>query len=109
LKSDNKIYVFPLDKIYFSWFNDFSQVQTISDQELASYPIGGNVIFKAGEFLKIVSDPKVYLVTDGGILRWITSEAIAEDLSPHKENWNKYVIDVPDVIFTDYIIGEDIK
>src|SRR3989338_4746527 len=59
--TDAKRYVFPTEKTYQSWYANFDQVKTVSDTELASYPLGGNVTYRPGvKLIKIMTDPKVY-------------------------------------------------
>ncbi len=97
-------YVFPNDKTYFTWYADFRTVKFISDTDLATIQIGGNVTYKPGvKMLKINTDPKTYAVDAGGTLRWITSEAAAVGL--YGSNWNKMVDDVPDAFFKNYKSG----
>jgi hypothetical protein len=106
--ADGKRYVFPNEKTYFSWFVDFSGVRTISDTELASYLIGGNVTIRPGtRLVKIQTDPKVYAVTLGGVLHWVESEAIATTL--YGANWAQRVVDVPDSFFVNYTIGSSVS
>ncbi len=106
--ADGKRYVFPNEKTYFSWFVDFSGVRTISDTELASYLIGGNVTIRPGtRLVKIQTDPKVYAVTLGGILHWVESEALATSL--YGSAWAQRVVDVPDSFFVNYTIGSSVS
>lgn len=106
--ADGKRYVFPNEKTYKTWYSDFSGVTTISDSELASYPIGGNVTYKPGvKMIKITTDPKVYAIASNGTLRWVTSEAIASSL--YGTNWSQYIEDVPDAFFVNYTPGADIN
>lgn len=106
--SDMKRYVFPNEKTYFSWFMNFSSVQTISDSELASYPIGGNVTIRPGtNLVKITTDPKVYAVAPNGVLRWIESEALA--ISLYGSSWASRVVDVADGFFVNYSVGPSIS
>ncbi len=105
--ADGKRYVFPNEKTYFTWFTDFSSVRTISDAELASYLIGGNVTVRPGtKLVKIQTDPKVYAASHDGVLHWIESEALATAL--YGSAWATRVIDVPDVFFINYTIGSSI-
>ncbi len=107
LGANSKRYVFPNDKGYFTWYSNFSGVKTISQTELESYPIGGNVTYKPGaKMVKITTDPKVYAVGMNGTLRWIKSEAIAKAL--YGDMWNKQIDDVPDAFFVNYTIGSEI-
>ena len=102
--SDGKRYVFPDEKTYFSWYENFDSVITITDAELASIPVGGNVRYRPGyKMLKITSDPKVYAVGDNGELRWITSEAVARDI--YGNDWAKKVNDLSDAFFVNYTLG----
>jgi len=102
---EGKRYVFPNEKVFFTWYQDFSQVQSVSDEELASYQIGGNVTYKPGaRLVKIQSDPKVYAVAAGGALRWLTSEDAARAL--YGDDWSKRVDDIPDAFFFSYRQGE---
>jgi hypothetical protein len=105
--SDGKRYVFPNEKTYKSWYSDFSGVMTITDAELASMPIGGNVTYRPGvTMLKIQSDPKVYVVDASGTLRGIPSEACAATL--YGSAWNTMVHDVSDAFFVNYSLGADL-
>lgn len=104
---DEQRYVFPNDKIFASWYSDFSGVQTIADSELASYSIGGNVTYRPGtRLVKIQSDPKVYAVDGHGVLRWVKTEAAA--IALFGSNWNKQVDDLSDSFFVNYTVGADI-
>lgn len=107
LAEDGKRYVFPNEKVYLSWFGDFSEVQDITDEQLYATPIGGNVTYKPGaKLVKITTDPKVYAIDKGGVLRWIVSEALAEEL--YGADWNKQIDDVPDAFFVNYTVGEPV-
>lgn len=104
---DGKRYVFPDQKTYLTWYSDFSSVITISDAELASIQIGGNVTARPGvKLVKITTDPKVYAVGANGSLHWITTEAIAVAL--YGANWASMVNDVPDAFFVNYTVGSEI-
>ena len=105
---DGKRYVFPNSKTYFSWFNDFSNVEEVEFEDLSNYELEGNVTYKPGALLvKIQSDPKVYAVGVNGILRWIKTEKIAKAL--YGKNWNKLVDDVPVQFFGNYKRGNPIE
>jgi hypothetical protein len=106
--ADGKRYVFVNDKAFFSWFTDFSGVQTVSDETLASITIGGNITYRPGaKMVKIVSDPKVYAVARGGVLRWVSTEALASSL--YGSTWNTMIDDVADSFFVNYTIGDPIS
>ena len=58
------------------------------------------------KMVKIISDPKVYAVSRGGLLRWIGTEEIAKAL--YGNDWNKQIDDVSDAFFFNYRIGDPI-
>jgi hypothetical protein len=103
-----KRYVFPTERTYKSWYMNFDQVRTISDSELASYPIGGNVTYRPGtRLVKITTDPRVYAISRPNVLRWVKTEAVATAL--YGTDWNKKIDDVPDAFFINYVIGAPIE
>ncbi len=101
---DGKRYVFPTEKTYFTWYDNFDSVMTITDAELAAIPLGANVTYRPGvRMVKIESDPKVYAVAKNGELRWIETEALAESL--YGPNWATHIDDIPVGFFTSYTLG----
>lgn len=104
---DNKLYVFPNDKTYFSWFDGFDDIKTVSQELFASYQLGGNVYYKPGSLLvKTPTSFKVYAVGLNGELRWIESEEMAKEF--YGDNWAKLVDDIPEGFFTNYRFGKSI-
>lgn len=104
---DGKRYVFPNEKTYFTWYNDFNAVKTISDDELAKMSLGGNVTYHPGvQLLKLTSDPKVYAVDAGKTLRWISNVRLAKSL--YGDGWAQKVHDLPDPFFVNYTMGSPI-
>jgi len=105
--ADGARYVFPTEKIYFTWYTDFSSVKTVTNAELASYPIGGNVTYRPGvRMVKIMTDPRVYAVDAGGTLRWVETEEMATSL--YGSDWNTKIDDISDAYFTNYTLGSSI-
>jgi plastocyanin len=104
--ADGFRYVFPNDKTYFTWYTDFSSVKFLSDADLAKIQMGGNVTYKGGsKMIKINTDPKVYFVTDGGVLRPVADETTATLM--YGSQWNKMIDDVPDGFFANYSVSTD--
>ncbi len=102
--ADGKRYVFPNDKTYFTWYVNFNGIVTLSDADLGTITIGGNVTYKPGVMLvKIQSDPRTYAVGKGGVLRHIASESVATCL--YGDTWNKMVHDLSDAFFVNYTLG----
>lgn len=105
--ADGKRYVFPNGNIFKSWFADFSTVKTIAADELAALPIGGAVRFHPGAtMIKLQTDARVFAIAPGGVLRWVSSEAVAKKL--YGDTWNKQVQDVSDAFISNYTIGAPI-
>lgn|GEM_PF-1341867 len=106
--ADGKRYVFPNEPTYKTWYPDFSGVKTITDGELATIQIGGNVTDRPGvKLVKITTDPKVYAVAANGTLRWVTTASLAASL--YGSNWGAMVLDVSDAFFVNYTIGAPIN
>src|SRR3989339_39223 len=105
--ADGKRYTFPHERIFYTWFEDFDDVIVIDAETLARIPLGGNVMYRPGRrMIKIESDPKVYAVTRGGVLRWVTTENVAREI--YGDDWNQMIDDVNVAFFFSYTIGEPI-
>lgn len=104
--SDKKRHIFPTLGTYQTYYgNDFSKVKKISDQTLSQISLGDNMTYNPGlKMIKIQSDPKVYAVDRGAVLRWVITEEIAQEL--YGSNWKGYVDDLSVAFFPDYTIGE---
>lgn len=109
--ADGYRYVFPNEKIYKTWYADFSRVKTITASELQAIqikPQTGNVTYKPGlKLVKITTDPKVYAVAANGALRWISAAQIAANL--YGANWQNMIDDLADSFFANYIFGAPIN
>ncbi|MEO5927264.1 MAG: hypothetical protein ABIO72_01035 [Patescibacteria group bacterium] len=98
---DQKRHAFPNEKVYFSWYMDFSGVQIVGPDQLSQIPLGKNMTYKPGSRLvKFLTDPKVYRVEAGGVLNWIPSEEIAVQL--YGPFWNTLIDDISDAFYNDY-------
>ena len=105
--NDKKRHVFPNEPTYFTWFKDFSNIKIVSNDILSQIPLDSNVTVRPGtKLVKIQSDPKVYAVVPGGIIRPIKSEAIASEL--YGSNWAARVIDISAAFFVDYTVNSEI-
>ncbi len=105
---DGKRYVFPNAKTHDTWYSSFNGVIELDDATISQIPLGGNVTYRPGvKLVKIQTDPKVYAVAGGGVLRWIKTEAAARAL--YGDDWNQKVDDVPDAFFVNYVVGEPIE
>jgi len=105
--ANGKRYVFPNQKIYASWYADFKNVITITDEQLAQIALGGNVTYRPGvRMVKIQTDPRIYVVDKGGVLRYVTTPEIGQSMYGSK--WSTYVDDLSDAFFVNYTVGESI-
>lgn len=106
--ADGMRYVFPNEDAYFSWYSDFTGIQEVSTEQLSQIPLGESITYRPGKMLvKVVSDPKVYAVAKGGVLRWLVDEMVASTL--YGALWRKLVLDIPTEFFLKfYQIGDPI-
>ena len=102
---DGQRHVFPNQATFNSWlFGTKPTITAVSDSALSQMPLGNNMLFRPGvRLVKITTNPKVYAVSRYGVLRWITTEAVARAL--YGASWSKSVTDLPDPFFANYQIG----
>ena len=102
--ADGRRHVFTTSRVYFSWYADFSSVLIIGDAQLAAIPLGENVTYRPGKLLvKAQSDPKIYAIARGGLLRWVPTADKAKEL--YGADWERRIDYIPDAFFFDYKIG----
>lgn len=106
--TDGKRHAFPNEKVYFTWYSNFSSVQEVSATFMSSLPLGKNVTYRAGsKMVKFTTDPKVYAISERGTLRWVQTEGLAIGL--YGTDWNKKIDDIADVFYTNYMFGSEIS
>lgn len=109
--SNGTRHVFPNEKTFLTWFpyHQYDRVMVISDEALASIRLGVQAMtYRPGSRLvKITTDPKVYVVDNRGVLRWIETESVAEAL--YGPQWRTFIDDVPDAFFATYNLGSSIR
>jgi hypothetical protein len=99
-----KRHAFPSESVFFSWYVDFSGVQTVTSQELGQIPLGSNVTMRPGtKLVKITSVPLVYAV-EGQKLRPVSTEAVAGSI--WGPEWAKQVVDIAETFFMNYGAGD---
>jgi len=102
---NGKRYAFPNSNVYHSWYPDFTNITLISADQLADIPLGGAVTYRPGvRLVKLQTDPRVYAVSNGAQLRWITTELVANKL--FGVGWAALIDDLSDAFFSHYSIGE---
>ncbi|MCR4256887.1 MAG: M23 family metallopeptidase, partial [Candidatus Uhrbacteria bacterium] len=96
--ANGKRYAFPNERVYYTWYENFDDVITISDEALAAIPLAANVTYRPGTtMLKLESMSNVYLVENGGRLRWIQSPTLAAQM--YGPEWKNNVHDLSDAFF----------
>ena len=106
--ADGKRHAFPNERTYFSWYRDFSQVQTVDQSVMGGLMLGPNITSRPGtRMLKFPSEGKVYAVARGGELRWVATEAAAQ--AAFGGDWNRKIDDLSEAFAGDYRIGTAIN
>lgn len=105
---DGKRHAFSNSKVFFSWYQNFDTVITVSPSILGGMPLGKNVTYRPGtRMVKFTTVNNVFVVSRGGVLRWVKTEALAQSL--YGADWNTKVDDISDVFYTNYIFSTDIN
>ena len=107
LTSDGLRHAFPNDKVFFTWYENFDGITTISAADMTKYTLGKNVTYRPGtRMVKFVTSNTVYAVSRGGELRPIASEAVATAL--YGTTWNTQIDDISDAFYGNYTFGSTI-
>ncbi|MFA6132042.1 MAG: hypothetical protein WC702_03205 [Patescibacteria group bacterium] len=88
---DDTSYWIQNEKTYFSWFDSWNDVETISSTSFNALKDGGDATYAPGTRLKMANDPKVYMVGSDGKLHWITTQLIAYNI--FGQTWNKGIVE----------------
>jgi hypothetical protein len=108
LDDEGKRHAFTNEKVFFTWYSDYSNLHIISSSTMASFTLGKNIVYHPG--IKMVKFPTVrtvYAVERFGLLRPVMSEQIAIEL--YGANWNQQIDDVSESFYSDYQYGEPIS
>lgn len=103
---DDTSYWIQNEEIYFSWFNSWNDVETISSAALNALSYDGEATYAPGTRLKMANDPKVYMVGSDGKLHWITTQLIAYNI--FGQNWNKGIIEFNTADTTNLTFGSTV-
>jgi len=99
-------------RVFFTYFNSWGDVNVVqesalselADDDLGFMPWGPKYDPKYGALVKVVTDPKVYLLL-GTEKYWITDEAVFNALS-YQWNW---IEDIDEALLDKYTIGTEIN
>ncbi len=102
--TDGKRHAFPGSDVYYTWYNNFDGVKTVSSSFMANLALGKNVTFHPGSVLvKFASSNDIYAISRGGVLhRYLNDSLVAAD---YGSNWNWYLRTVPDYYRSSYSAG----
>jgi len=111
IMSGNKMWRVADEVTYFTWFDSWKDVISVSQQTFKVYSDShtdmGNALYAPGTRVKAVSDPRVYVVGVDGSLHWIVSETVADSI--YGPSWNKGIIEVSSVKLWDYSNGTQVN
>lgn len=106
--NNGRRYVFPNEKVYFTWYPSFDNVRVLSIEEMSKVPIGGNITYHPGvKPVKFQTDDKVYAVYRNGELRWLKTEEIARMI--YGSDWASKVDDISEAFYVNYKFGNPIE
>ena len=101
-------HAFPNDKVYFTWYDDFDDVEEIDSDAMSAIALGANMTYHPGvKMVTFVTTNTVYTVSQGGVLRAIDSEEVAQEL--YGDDWADQIDDISDAFFGNYSFGDDIE
>jgi hypothetical protein len=97
----------PNAQTFYTYEDSFDVVEVVTGATMPTLTLGSPMLPKEGVVLvKIQSDPKVYWIDEGNVLRWIHSEEIA--IALFGEEWADYVIDIEPTYMNKFSVGEDV-
>lgn len=110
LNRDLKRVVFPDEQTFLSWYPDFSEVKTIPQELLESFPLSGrNATIRPGTFLvTIPSSPQVWMIGFPNSLFWL-ADGEEQVKALFGEDWASRVVDIPEYYFANYTEGVEIN
>ncbi len=103
LVEGKNLYTIPNEKVFYSHFDSFSEIQTVTYAKLSEYADAGEARLAIGTRVKLENDPKVYTVGHDGKLHWIISQAVAYNV--YGNDWNQDIIEINLMDLVDYSFG----
>ncbi|MDD5437716.1 MAG: invasin domain 3-containing protein [Patescibacteria group bacterium] len=106
--NNGRRYVFPNEKVYFTWYPSFDNVRILSIEDMSKIPIGGNITYHPGvKPVKFQTDDKVYAVYRNGELRWLKTEDTARGV--YGSDWTSKVDDISEAFYVNYRFGTPVE
>ncbi len=106
LVMDGTAYAIPNESAFLSWFDGWEDVEIISESELNSFDLDGDASYAVGTKVKLVGDPKVYVVGEDSKLHWLTTQTVAYRI--YGSSWNDDIIEITQMDLTGLPYGDAI-
>ena len=104
---DCKRHAFP-EHAYESWFElAATDAQPISVEAMSGIKLGTNVVYRPGTLIRFQDSPRVYVATNGGVLRPLADESAA--VSVFGAAWSSKVRVISVGYFITSVFGREIK
>ncbi len=104
---DGMRHAFPNEVTFWSWYDNYDSLRVVTDDFIASLPLGDNVTLRPGSALvRFTTDNNVYAVDTGTKLRKYVSAYLT--LLEYGTNWTSLFVTLPDVLRGNYGTGADI-
>lgn len=104
---DGKRHVFPNESVFYTWYSNFNDVVSVSQDFMSSLVIGKNVTYRPGSVVvKFDSSPEVYAISADHTLHHYTTLSLLK--SDYGSNWTNVLAKVPDALYSNYTIGSEI-
>lgn len=104
---DAVAYPFPNQETFLSWFPSFGKVKNLDKKTVANTLSKTSITLKPGaRVVKFGNDPKLYAVSGGARLRWITSEKVLKEI--FTTGWQNYYVQLPASQINNYSISDKI-
>jgi hypothetical protein len=101
-------HAFTNERVFFSWYEDYTNLHIVSTDVMSDFPLGANVTYHPGNLMvKFPTLNTVYVVEQHSVLRAVPSEEVAIDL--YGEDWNQMIHDISDVFYGNYTYGEALE
>ncbi len=105
--ASGKRHAFTNERNFNTWYDDYNDLVTVTSDAMSDFTLGSNVTYKPGvKMVKFPSVPVVYAVSQGGVLRAISSESVATSL--YGSTWNQQIDDISEAFYGNYEMGENI-
>jgi hypothetical protein len=110
LNTDLERVLFPDEQTFFSWYENYDSVITISREKLESYSLSGrNATIRPGtNLITIQSSSQVWMISHPSNLHWLAGGE-EQALNLFGGAWSELVVDLPEYYFVNYNQSRDFE